>query len=97
MFEQGKSGNPRGRPKGKKNKATYLKEVLEAHGVDAVQLALAVYKKAMEAADYSTAERVASNFVKYSYPMPQQTEQDGTAVKGGTFRIVHVGTEPPAE
>ena len=51
-FQKGVSGNPNGRPKGSKNKATLLREALDEKGVRIVQKNFhKVIKKLMELAE----------------------------------------------
>ena len=83
-FQKGQSGNPSGRKKGQKNKATYLAEVLSRHGIEAGELGLATYKKAMadETLDLPTAARIAIEFMRLTYTPPtEQIEVTDTRVR----------------
>lgn len=69
-WKKGQSGNQKGRPQGAKGKATFLRDALEARGLDAASLALGVYDAAMSAGDLGTAAKVAIEFLRLTYTPP---------------------------
>lgn len=66
-YSKGQSGNPNGRPKGKKNGATLLRELLELDNNE-LKMHMAQIKKAIEKEDTSAYKSV----LERAYGMPKQ-------------------------
>jgi hypothetical protein len=67
QFEKGKSGNPKGKPKGIRNRSTILKELLDLNDNE-LKMHMAQIKKAIESSDTSAYNAVLDS----AYGKPQQ-------------------------
>ena len=92
QFKSGKSGNPKGRPKGAKNKETLLQEVLVTNSTNLMVKSLekivkAVIEKANEG-DLAAAKMILDRII------PTKKAQDINAANGDGKFIVNVNVEP---
>jgi hypothetical protein len=76
-FEKGKSGNPNGRPKGKRNRSTIIRELLDMDDNETA-IHMAQIKKAIDAGDTAAYKAILDS--AYGAPV-QQTNIDAN-VKG---------------
>ena len=95
LWKKGESGNPKGRPKGSKNKTTELKLAIEASLVEASESdAMDIYQKTVELAKLGDTTCI-KILMDRLWPVSQRNESKASGVGGISINIT--STQPPEE